>query len=683
MPAAPRRPGLLLPLLALLLAAPPLRGQEEPLPPLRAQEDPLPPNPFAAFESWRLANGLRLWYGYLPGATVTSMAVVVPYGRDHDLPGREQTAHLLEHVLLSDRSGRAEADLARELAARGGQHNGFTGPSSTAFTLSIATDQAAYGIHWLHEVIAPRQLGDALVSRNRQPVAVEIQARRRPGPAGAAFRMLRHPRLVPPGFWRREFGLDAQEERGADQAASLDRIDAADLQRHFDTYYTPSEMTLVIVSGVPGAVLQPAIDESFGLILWRPPPPPGATPAVRARATQRYTWHTGASTRLTVGYRIPALDGRDQLRLSFIEDLLRHRLMERLRRGGDKAVYSVDVRTVLRGRSAFFAAVADLGPAHERMAREIVDEEIRRILRAAHDSVAFYADRDVLARRLRVDNASPVALRNWATDRFFRPGLHDEFPDVGEYYATVGADSIAAFAARVLTAEQRVATVARPLPLPLWLLALLGLLPVAGAARLYRVASLTPADMSQVRCIARIRPHPVAGAAAALLLAVVLLTAARLGAAAVHLAADRWLLGTDSFALRVALATLVVGLAAIAALALCGLFPRKVIVLGDEVRLKTRTYRSIRVPRASIRGATVISHRGSRRLRIPVLPPTRPAVFLELVDGSGYLLQVRDPAALARSVQRMLQAPAKQSVSTQLAMIRDGGESCGLHPLSS
>jgi predicted Zn-dependent peptidase len=651
--------------------------------PLRAQEEPLPPNPFARFESVRLPNGMKLWYGYLPAATVTSMAVVVPYGRDHDPPGGEQTAHLLEHVLLSDRAGRAGADLARELAARGGQHNGFTEASSLAFTLSIATDQAAYGVEWLHDVIAPRTLSDALVDRNREPVAVEIGARKRTPATPLAARILRHPRMVPPRFWRREFGLDAQEERRADHSAALAQLSAADLQRWFDTYFAPSEMTLVVVSGVPREVLQPVIDATFAQIMWRPPPASPAAAAPRVGPSHRYAWQARASTRVSLGFRVAELDGRDQLRLIFMEDLLRYRLMERLRRGGDKSVYTVNVHSIMRGAAAYFGIVAEMRPGQEPAARDIIDEEVRRLIRAPFDTTAFYADRAVLSRRIRIENASTVMLRNWVTDRFARPDLHEHFPDLGEYYATVGPDSIGAYAARLFVPSNRVLISTRPLPLPFWLLALLGMVPILAAARAYRALTLRPADMSQVRFIARIRPHPLAAAAGAMLTAVALLAAVRLFVAAAHLGADRWLVASPSFGLRAALLAALLFAATLAAFALCGLVPRKVVVLAEEIRLKSRTFRAVHLHRAALRSATVVGSRGGRRLRWPVLPPTRRAVFLELHDGSGYLLQVRHPEALARRVQEMLQVEEPQSVSMPLAMVPVGGEPCADTYLSS
>jgi predicted Zn-dependent peptidase len=620
---------------------------------LQPADAPLPPNPFSLFESFRLPNGLRVWYAHLPGSRVTSMAIIVPYGRDHDPRGREQTAHFLEHVLLSDRQGRQEAELARELTRRGGSHNAMTGHSYTQFLLDIGTAEAPFGVHWLHDVIAPRSFSDDLVQRNRQPVALEISTGTGAFLPGLASSYISHPRLRPPMFWRREFGLAAQEERGADQRAGVEAITAADLRSFYDTYYSPSSMTLVLITGVPRIALQPALDSTFGTLPWRPSPAAAEPPTVRRHESRAFTWHLGRSTRVSMRYRIAELEGRDQLRLLFMEDLLRHRLMERLRRGESKLIYSIAAGTAIRGPVAFFGIQADLSPQDEHSAREAIAAELDRLARAAEDTLAFYADRDALSRRVRIENASPGALRQWATDRFHRPDLHDAFPDIGEYYATVGPDSIAAFAARLFAAENRIVSISRPLPLPAAVIAIAAVLSILAAARLYRWLTLQPADMTAIRYVARLRTTLPARIISTAVLLVVLLVGGRLLLAALHILAWNRILAIDSFPLVAAAAAALLFSLSMAALAAAGAVHSKVLVFHDEVRLKSMTYRSTVIPAALIRGARPITGAESINLRRPTLRTRAGGVFMELQDGSGYLLRTRDCDALLAALDAL------------------------------
>jgi predicted Zn-dependent peptidase len=634
---------------------------------LQPAEAPLPPNPFSRFESFRLPNGLKVWYAHLPGSTMTSMAVIVPYGRDQDPPGREQTAHFLEHVLLSDRQGRQEAELARELTRRGGSHNAMTGHSYTQFLLDIGTAEAEYGVQWLHEVIAPRPFSDDLVQRNRQPVALEISTRDGVFLRGAATWYISHPRLRPPMFWLREFGIAAQEERGADQRAGIAAITAADLRGFYDSYYSPSSMTLVLITGVPRIALQPALDSTFGTLPWRPSPAAAEAPTVRRHESRAFTWHVGESTRLSMRFRIADLDGRDQLRLLFIEDLLRHRLMERLRRGEAKLIYSISAGTALRGPVAFFGIQADLAPRNERPTRAAIAAELDRLARTAEDTLAFYADRDVLSRRVRMENASPGALRQWATDRFYRPDLHSGFPDIGEYYATVGPDSIAAFAARLFTAENRIASISRPLPLPAPVLLLAAVLVVLAAARLYRRLALQPADMTAIRYVARVRNTLPARIISGAALVVLFFAGGRLLLAAIHILSWHRILAIDSFPFVAAAAAALLFSLSMVCLAAAGAIHGKVLVFDNEVRLKSATYRSTIIPASHIRGARRVTGAESLHLRRPALWPRAGGVFMELQDGSGYLLRTRQPDALLAALHDLVQRATLRDPSTRLA----------------
>ncbi|HSJ05155.1 MAG TPA: insulinase family protein [Longimicrobiales bacterium] len=618
----------------------------------QSAETPLPPNPFATFEGVRLANGVSLWYGVLPGATVTSMAVLVPYGHDDDPRGREQTAHLLEHVLLSDRDGRSEAELVDELTRRGGTYAGITGPDYTAFPLSIQSAEAAYGIRWLHGIVAPRFLPDPLVDRNREPVRVEIAARHGRTLRGPSATFVRHPRLRPPGFWQREFGYDAHEERVVDPAAALSRVAAADVRDFFDTRYGPADMTLIIVSGRPRGDLQAVIDETFGTIPWRPAPAPRPAPDVRTTESRRFTWRPGGAGRIIVGYRLPELSARDELRLAFIGDLLRERLTRELRGGSAKTVYSVGTQTRRRGGAAWLAIEADFVPEHYPQVLAAVDRELGRLADPHADTAAFYDDREAVSRSLRLRYASPGALTAWAMERLHTPGRHTAFPDAGEYYATVGPDSIAAFAARTFVDHYRMLTVIRPFPVSILLLAALAGLILLAAGRAYRAVVFRPADMTAIRYVARIRPPRLLRIGRALVLLALVTAAVRLLIAGTHYLVDPATLAVDSFLLTVLVVAGALFVTATAGLAGAGHLRHKVLVFTHEIRFKSPTFRATVIPGSRVAGARPRGSAGDVRLR-DRLPGRRKGVIVALRDGTEYLVQVRNPADFEAAVNAL------------------------------
>jgi len=309
---------------------------------------------------------------------------------------------------------------------------------------------------------------------------------------------------------------------------------------------------------------------------------------------------------------------------------------------------------VTRGGAGFLAITADIAPGREAAVRAAIDSELQRLAAAASDTMAFYRDRDLLARRIRLENAAPGALLAWAADRFASALPRGDMPDLGGYYATVGPDSIGALAARLFRDDNLALYMSRPLPVPLPLAAVVAILPVLLAARIFRRAALRPADMSRIRYVARLRPAMTASLVMAAAAGLAGLVAARLAVAIAHHAYARWVAPLDSLLVHAGLAGAAILAATLVLLLVVGAVPRKVLVFDDEVRLKSATFRSIILPAGDI--VAVRNGRpgpGARR-RAPFLPLSGTGVTLEVADGSTWFLPVRDPAALTAAVAALM-----------------------------
>ena len=136
-------------------------------------------NPFAGFETHRLANGLKVWYKHLPSDPVVSISIALPFGSDADPPGKEQLAHFTEHMLFSDQPGRTEEEIRREIEERGGVYNASVTPDRTFYYVRIGRENALFALRWLHRVLAPHAMDPQVVERQREPVALEVRARPR------------------------------------------------------------------------------------------------------------------------------------------------------------------------------------------------------------------------------------------------------------------------------------------------------------------------------------------------------------------------------------------------------------------------------------------------------------------------------------------------------------------------
>jgi hypothetical protein len=237
-------------------------------------------------------------------------------------------------------------------------------------------------------------------------------------------------------------------------------------------------------------------------------------------------------------------------------------------------------------------------------------------------------------------------------DRLYTPGRHAAFPDAGEYYATVGPDSVAAFAARTFVEHNRMLTVVRPFPVDATLLAGLAGLVLFSAVRTYRALAFRPADMTTIRYLARIRPPRLWRLARAVLLTAAAAVTLRLLVAATHYLLDPAVVAVDSFVLPVIVAAGALFAAATAGLAMAGRIHHKVLVFHDEIRFKSPTYRAVIVPGTGVAGAR--ARDGSQDVRLRNGPAgLRKGVVVALRDGTGFLVPVRNPAALEAAVNNL------------------------------
>ena len=185
-------------------------------------------NPFSGFETHYLSNRLRVWFKRLPDAPNVSISVGVPYGWDADPRGKEELAHLTEHILFSDHDGRTEQEITEAIDGIGGRRNGFTTPDHTWYYVTVSKEHGTFALEWLSRVISPHSMDADVVERNRQPVALEINAQPREFFENV-WALLNPSWLLPRDFWRREFRMETRGGRRYDRWASLQRITPEDL----------------------------------------------------------------------------------------------------------------------------------------------------------------------------------------------------------------------------------------------------------------------------------------------------------------------------------------------------------------------------------------------------------------------------------------------------------------------
>jgi zinc protease len=104
-----------------------------------------------------------------------------------------------------------------------------------------------------------------------------------------------------------------------------------DLQRHYDTYYSPNNATLVVVGDIKADSLLPKIKQLFEPIPRGPEPKPIATMESEQKGERRFLLKRDAQVPFVImGYRVPNFTSEDSYALDILDSILSHGKSSRL-----------------------------------------------------------------------------------------------------------------------------------------------------------------------------------------------------------------------------------------------------------------------------------------------------------------------------------------------------------------
>jgi zinc protease len=182
-----------------------------------------------------LSNGMKVLLVEVPKAPVATVQVWYKVGSRNEVMGRAGLSHMLEHMMFKGTAKYPKGSFSRLIRKSGGMDNAFTSQDFTAYFENLAADRVQLAL----EMEADRMQGLILdaqeLKTERDVVKEERRLRTEDDPQGAlvealfAQAYLSHPYHWPVIGW---FG-------------DLDAMTLDDLQRHYDTYYSPNNATLV------------------------------------------------------------------------------------------------------------------------------------------------------------------------------------------------------------------------------------------------------------------------------------------------------------------------------------------------------------------------------------------------------------------------------------------------------
>ncbi|MBX3235919.1 MAG: insulinase family protein [Nitrospiraceae bacterium] len=281
------------------------------------------PTPAKAVEpkEFTLSNDMKVLLVEVPKAPVATVQVWYKVGSRNEVMGRAGLSHMLEHMMFKGTTKYPKGSFSRLIRKNGGMDNAFTSQDFTAYFENLAADRVGLAL----ELEADRMQGLVLdvneFKTEREVVKEERRLRSEDDPQGAlveslfAQSFMSHPYHWPVIGW----------------FADLEAMNLDDLQRHYDTYYSPNNATLVVVGDIKAESLLPTIARLFEPIPKGPSPKPLTVREPDQRGERRFLLKREAQLPFVMmGYRVPNYTSDDSYALNILESILSHGKSARL-----------------------------------------------------------------------------------------------------------------------------------------------------------------------------------------------------------------------------------------------------------------------------------------------------------------------------------------------------------------
>ncbi|MCS6897656.1 MAG: insulinase family protein [Nitrospira sp.] len=260
-----------------------------------------------------LSNGMKVLLVEVPKAPVATVQVWYKVGSRNEVMGRAGLSHMLEHMMFKGTAQYPKGSFSRLIRKNGGIDNAFTGQDFTAYFENMAADRIELAL----ELEADRMQGLALdpqeFQTEREVVKEERRLRTEDDPQSAlveilfAQAFLSHPYHWPVIGW----------------FSDLDAMSLEDLQRHYDTFYSPNNATLVVVGDIKADPLIQTIKALFEPIPRGPSPRHTVSEEPPQRGERRFVLKREAQVPFVMmGFHVPNYISEDAYALSLLDTLL-------------------------------------------------------------------------------------------------------------------------------------------------------------------------------------------------------------------------------------------------------------------------------------------------------------------------------------------------------------------------
>lgn len=276
-----------------------------------------------------LPNGMIVYLAPGAGAKTVSLSINVDVGFTHEDDEQTGAAHTLEHSLFRHESLPANMTFLQVIKENGGEANGFTKAEDTTYVATVKPDKANWVVEQMALLLNGRVLTKDIVEKAKKEVLLELGEEDSPIQRFVGF--LRPDFFRLPSFWESEFKINYSRDDIDIERSGTISLNPVQVQKFYDKYYKPQNMTVVVAGNFVPSKMMKEVQKAFGSIhsesFEKPKsliPIPRKRPYIVKKASDRDTF-------ISLGTKFWDISAADELVLRTYLEFVSHRLMKEIR----------------------------------------------------------------------------------------------------------------------------------------------------------------------------------------------------------------------------------------------------------------------------------------------------------------------------------------------------------------
>lgn len=291
-----------------------------------------------------LPNGMRAIVRERPGADVVAISVATRGGSRDEQRETVGAAHFMEHMFFQGTPRRPDsADLDREIEARGGWTNAWTGWESINFQVVTPIDDLDLAVDVIADQMVNSLFAPEKIDKERRVVLEELNGRLN-SPATKAYDL----------FWIEVFGDHPARNLPIGNRDTIDRSTREVLVAFRDTFFVAENMVVAVVGDVQHDDVFQKLTTAFAEMRRGPVPPKNTAPVPPLVPRLQTGTSPGQQARVIAGGATVGYDSPDRHVLDVVEAILGEsgRRLER---------EFVDTQAIASSAYAFYYPLTDVG----------------------------------------------------------------------------------------------------------------------------------------------------------------------------------------------------------------------------------------------------------------------------------------------------------------------------------